>query len=99
MPVTQQKPDAATRSLANQLTAAPEQFLRFPAVKERTGLSRTAIYTIEGFPHPVKLSRHTSAWLASEVDAWMAARVKARVKASNPSDGRGPRPAAARQTA
>lgn len=55
---------------------------RLPAVKARTGLSRSEIYrriaaTPPTFPHPVKLGRG-SAWVASEVSEWIAARIAAR---------------------
>jgi prophage regulatory protein len=56
----------------------PRQFLRLPAVIERTGLSKTAVYTTPGFPRPVKLTAVASAWLASEVDAWIDERLAAR---------------------
>jgi prophage regulatory protein len=56
----------------------PRQFLRLPAVIERTGLSKTAIYTAPTFPKPVKITSQASAWLASEVDAWIEERLAAR---------------------
>jgi prophage regulatory protein len=54
-----------------------EQFLRLPAVIERTGRSKTGIYTDPTFPKPIKISKMSSAWLESEVNEWMAERVKA----------------------
>jgi prophage regulatory protein len=54
-----------------------EQFLRLPAVIQRTGRSKTAIYTDPTFPKPIKISKMSSAWLESEVNEWMAERVKA----------------------
>ena len=61
-----------------QTYSAPKQLLRLPAVIERTGLSKTAIYTTPGFPRPVKLTLVASAWVASEVDAWIDARMAER---------------------
>lgn len=53
--------------------------LRLPAVKARTGLSRSSLYQRirnGNFPRPVKLGPRASGWLESEVDAWIDARVK-----------------------
>lgn len=54
---------------------------RLPAVKARTGLSRSEIYRrvqTGGFPAPIKLGERASAWSASEVDSWIAARIAER---------------------
>lgn len=48
-----------------------ESFLRLPQVMERTGLCRSAVYAMEGFPKPVKLGGRAVAWVASEVDSWI----------------------------
>ena len=56
-----------------------ETFLRLPETMERTGLCRSAIYGLEGFPRPVKLgSSRAVAWVASEIDAWVDAQIAAR---------------------
>jgi len=57
------------------------EILRLPAVKARTGLSRSTIYAriregTDGFPKPVNLGKRAVGWLASEVDAWLAAQVE-----------------------
>lgn len=55
--------------------------LRLPAVKERTGLSRTKIYELletGAFPRPVKISERLNAWPDSEIDAWINARISER---------------------
>ena len=31
-----------------------------------------------GFPRPIKISTHRSAWVASEIDAWLEARMAER---------------------
>lgn len=83
-------PRAATGSISpanSQITSAtstPElsfrqrQLLRLPAVMERTGLSKTAVYVTPDFPRPVKLTPMASAWVSSEVDAWIESRMAAR---------------------
>jgi len=53
-----------------------ESFLRLPAVMERTGLCRSAVYAMEGFPKPVKLGGRAVAWVASEVEAWIADTIR-----------------------
>jgi prophage regulatory protein len=48
--------------------------LRLPAVKTRTGLSRSTIYlrVSEGtFPRPVSLGARAVGWLESEIDRWV----------------------------
>ncbi|MFO1435499.1 MAG: AlpA family transcriptional regulator [Gammaproteobacteria bacterium] len=50
-------------------------FLRLPAVKARTGLSRSTIYlrVSQGtFPKPVSLGARAVAWVEAEIDAWLA---------------------------
>ena len=52
-------------------------FLRLPVVIERTGLSRSTIYTLVdtgSFPKPVKLSERAIAWPDHEISAWCEAR-------------------------
>lgn len=59
---------------------ASAAFLRFPAVIERTGLSRSTIYLRVNngtFPAPLKIGVRAIAWLEAEIDAWLAATVKA----------------------
>ena len=53
--------------------------LRLPAVKARTGLSRSTIYfrvSEKTFPAPVKLGPRAVGWIESEVEAWLADKVK-----------------------
>lgn len=48
--------------------------LRLPAVKARTGLSRSTIYLriSEGkFPSPVSLGGRAVGWVETEVDEWL----------------------------
>lgn len=56
------------------------KIIRLPEVKERTGLSRTTIYSLlkQGeFPAHVHLGARCVGWLEHEIDAWIAARVAA----------------------
>lgn len=60
--------------------------LRLPAVKDRTGLSRSKIYELlenGAFPKPVKLSHggRLNAWPDYEIDAWIKARIAEREQA------------------
>lgn len=51
-----------------------KQILRLPAVKKRTGLSKSALYKriAEGtFPKPVGLGSRAVGWPESQVDAWI----------------------------
>jgi prophage regulatory protein len=58
-----------------------EVILRLPAVKVKTGLSRSAIYhhVADGsFPSPVPLGTRTVGWVESEVEAWISCKIKER---------------------
>lgn len=53
--------------------------LRLPEVKNRVGLSRSAIYLAISraeFPRPVQLGARAVGWLESEVEDWIGERVK-----------------------
>lgn len=52
--------------------------LRLPAVKLRTGLSRSTIYlrVAQGtFPAPISLGERAVGWVESEIDAWLDHRI------------------------
>lgn len=56
----------------------PQAILRLPAVKARTGLSRSTIYlhVAKGiFPRPVSLGPRAVGWLESDVSKWLDARI------------------------
>ncbi len=72
---------AANDDVEKAKLQAKLKFLRLPAVLERTGLSRSALYRLvatDDFPAPVKLTERTSAWVESEVDAWSVSKVLER---------------------
>lgn len=55
--------------------------LRLPAVKARTGLSRSTIYlrvSQGAFPKPVNLGERAVGWLDSEIQEWLQRRIDAR---------------------
>jgi len=56
---------------------APLKLLRFPTIRERTGLSRSAIWRLErcAFPKHRKISANTVGWLEEEIDAWILERL------------------------
>jgi prophage regulatory protein len=63
-----------------QLASGPLRFLRFDAVRERTGLSRTTIWRLERngtFPAHRQISANAVAWREDEIEAWMLSRTKA----------------------
>ena len=54
--------------------------LRLPAVKARTGLSRSTIYLriSEGrFPAPVSLGGRAVGWIEAEIQGWLEDRIQA----------------------
>jgi len=56
-----------------------DTILRLQSVKQRCGLSRTAIYTAiqrGEFPQQVQLSARSVGWYQSAIDDWIAARPK-----------------------
>lgn len=57
-----------------------QTILRLPAVKARTGLSRSTIYQRiadgTGFPKPVNLGARAVGWVESEISAWISTQVE-----------------------
>ena len=59
--------------------------LRLPAVKARTGLSRSTIYlrVSEGrFPKPISLGGRAVGWVETEVDSWLQQQIEASRQAA-----------------
>ena len=76
--------------MANQAVPQRTQLLRLPAVIERTGWSRSAIYRSEAagtFPRRVKLGERASAWVAREIEQFVAERIALRDKAPDAPGG------------
>jgi prophage regulatory protein len=71
-------------------------FLRLPAVKALTGLSKSSLYALirtHSFPAPVRLGPRTAAWVRSEVKEWAEERVlSSRSVPSELSSKRRPQP-------
>ena len=58
--------------------------LRLPAVKTRTGLSRSTIYlrVSQGtFPKPVSLGARAVGWVEAEIQEWLERQIEASRKA------------------
>lgn len=54
--------------------------IRLHQVKERTGLSRSTLYSLikeNRFPTSIAIGARAVGWLSSDIDAWIEARVKA----------------------
>ncbi len=66
---TSQVPAGASRQL---------RLLRFPAVRGRTGLSRSTIWRLErkgDFPPHRRISTNVVAWVEDEVNEWIRSKV------------------------
>jgi prophage regulatory protein len=66
-----------------QGTLSSLSILRLPAVKSRTGLSRSTIYlrVAEGtFPKPVSLGARAVGWVEAEIQQWLEQRIKSTRK-------------------
>lgn len=60
--------------------------LRLPAVKSRTGLSRSTIYlriSEERFPRPISLGGRAVGWIEAEVNDWLNQQIEASRKAAH----------------
>lgn len=58
------------------------RYLRWPEVKQRTGLSRSTVWRLElegGFPRRVQLSRGTIGWAETDVEDWLRNRHQLQV--------------------
>jgi predicted DNA-binding transcriptional regulator AlpA len=54
-----------------------DKIIRLPEVLEKVGLKKSAVYKLikEGdFPKQVKLGKHASGWIESDVQAWIMKR-------------------------
>ncbi len=67
--------------------------LRLPAVKARTGLSRSTIYlriSRSSFPKPVSLGGRAVGWVESELDDWLSQQIEASRKGQTLKDKANP---------
>ncbi len=72
--------DTAPASRSERLDAVPLRFIRFAAVRDRTGLSRSTIWRLERqgvFPKHRRISPNAVGWLEQEVSEWVLGRPKA----------------------
>ena len=56
----------------------PARLLRFPAVRERTGLSRSTVWRLERnglFPRHRRISPNAVAWSEKEIIDWIQAKI------------------------
>jgi prophage regulatory protein len=56
------------------------KLLRFPAVRERTGLSRSTIWRLErrgAFPRHHRISANAVAWIEDDIAKWIRSKVTA----------------------
>ena len=56
------------------------RIIRLPEVINRTGLSRSTIYSRiskNSFPHSISLGDRAVGWIESEIDEWIESRVRA----------------------
>lgn len=61
----------------DKLSLLPLKLLRFTAVRERTGLSRSTVWRLErrgAFPKHVKVSANIVAWLEEDVTDWIRSK-------------------------
>ncbi len=59
--------------------AGSPTLLRFPAVRDRTGLSRSTIWRLErqgAFPRHHRISPNAVAWVEDDIAKWIRAKVK-----------------------
>lgn len=75
--------------MSNEAHGGPNMahmILRLPAVKSRTGLSRSTIYLriSEGrFPKPVSLGGRAVGWIEAEIEDWLDQQIRHSRKAAS----------------
>lgn len=80
-PASGQAPGATSTSAVSGQDASAKRaalkLLRFPTVRERTGLSRSTIWRLEQrgeFPRHHRIAPNVVAWIEEEVSAWILER-------------------------
>jgi len=69
--------NAQARPRTDRLSLIPLKLLRFTAVRERTGLSRSTVWLLErsgAFPKHIRISANIVAWLEEDVVEWIRGR-------------------------
>ncbi len=54
-----------------------DKILRLPAVKSKTGIARSTIYSLIArgdFPQPLQLGARSVGWLESDINQWICSR-------------------------
>jgi prophage regulatory protein len=57
----------------------PLKIIKLPAVKDRTSLSRSAIYlkiSQNTFPAPISLGDRSVGWIEEEINSWIKERIE-----------------------
>jgi prophage regulatory protein len=68
-------------SNVSQIEPRARVVLRLPKVRDKTGMSRPAIYRgmAKGtFPRSIKIGERACGWLADEIDDWLQQRINER---------------------
>jgi prophage regulatory protein len=76
---TSRQPEPTGGNNGTSADVPPARLLRFPTVRERTGLSRSTIWRLERrgeFPRHRRISANVVAWVETEVVDWIQSRVK-----------------------
>lgn len=71
----------ATSTEAPALERVPPRLIRFKAVRERTGLSRSTIWRLErvgAFPRHYQISANAVAWMEQDVVNWIQSKAGVR---------------------
>jgi prophage regulatory protein len=75
---TSRVPEPPEANNASASGTTPTRLLRFPAVRDRTGLSRSTIWRLErrgDFPRHVRISTNAVAWVEQEITNWILAQL------------------------
>ena len=86
---SRREPRASSTPTVSSPDAGPKRvpllkLLRFPAVRDRTGLSRSTIWRLERrgeFPKHYRIAPNVVAWVEDDVAGWIEERTAARQSA------------------
>ena len=84
IPVSSATHPVTTEHYPTLADAAPERFLRLPAVISMTGIPRSSLYdklASGSFPEPVRIGERCIAWRLSSITNWMNSCPAATYKA------------------